>query len=200
MFGISRERAKSSVGILLEMGVCRIDGPHLTMTSLNRHEYGNKNLPIQSYNNTNITNLKEVEKFLRLQAVYFKQSQIDYAVNTLRGIRNPRTQREYRRAKSNKGKLNPSWNGQLDQGMSLKTVCKAAVVGKNSAVELLKWGISKNLLQKRQRITLVGASFCDTNLINETLNNTHARFFSHRGKLFQSLPSILIFEQPYTAS
>lgn len=72
MFGISRERAKSSVGILLEMGVCRIDGPHLTMTSLNRHEYGNKNLPIQSYNNTNITNLKEVEKFLRLQAVYFR--------------------------------------------------------------------------------------------------------------------------------
>ena len=97
---------------------------------------GIKNIEIQKYYSINRNNLKEIERFLRLQAVRIKQSQIDYAINCIESTQKAKNAKELKSAKKNLKKIG-NWNGNVDRGMSIRIVENVSGLGKNKSVELL---------------------------------------------------------------
>jgi hypothetical protein len=190
IFHISRISAKTRIEILRNMGLVFNNGNHLMFRTLREFGEGNKNINIQNYSSIDINNLKEVEKFLRLQGVFIKQSQIEYAVNVQKNILNPSSPQEYKKAKR-KSKNIKHWNGETDLGQSINTVMKSSGLGRNSAIKILKWGEDKKLLTKKKRITkLFSAVGCEDNF---KIPGNRARFFSCKGIVYSVLPTILMF-------
>lgn len=188
MFHIGRERAKKSITILAEMGLIDRKGESIVFRSF-RHAGDYKFIDIQDYKNIDLTNLQEVEKFIRLQAVYIKQAQIDYAANRLSELSDPKNMRELKRARRYMRKHN--WGGKADHGQSIRTVGEVSGLSKTTAVELLKWGISRGLLVKEKRITRVG--FYRTKEEALTKGQGYSEFFCH-GRRYLAETSILHFK------
>ena len=190
MFGISRTSAKEMIKTLSEMGLILQMGNHLVFKTLREFERGSKNINIQNYSSINLYNLKEVEKFLRLQGVFIKQSQIDFAINVKTNILDPSSLAEYRRLKKQSKKI-AHWDGQFDNGQSVNTVMKASGLKRNSAINLLKWAEEKELLVKKRRIYKLSISVgLDDNF---KLPDSRGRYFSYGGWLYYVLPSVLFF-------
>ena len=188
MFGISRARAKRLIETLTEMGLCRRNNTEMVFLSLNRPRANhNVNIYIQHYRDIDITDLKQVGKFLRLQIVRTKQCQIDFAVNILNDKSSPKSLKDLNKAKRDSGKIK-KWDGQTDNGMSLRTIGHTAGIGKNSACNLVKWGVTTGLLTKETRRKIIGPAYGD----DFTKNRREALFVSH-GLIFSVLPSVLCF-------
>lgn len=190
MFGISRTSAKERINTLEEMGLITHHGNHLIFNTLREYERGSKNINIQNYSSISPYNLKEVEKFLRLQGVFIKQSQINYAVNVKKDILNPSNIAEYRRAKKNSKKLS-HWDGDVDNGQSVNTVMKASGLGRNSAINIIKWGEERRLLTKTKRISKIGIAVSMEDKFK--LPNDRGRYFAYGGFVYYVLPSLLVF-------
>ena len=191
MFGISRNTAKNRINKLREMGLVRQNGKNLVFLSLQELGYGIKNIIIQNHSRVNLNNLKEAERFLRVQAVYIKQSQIDYAVNCIESTKNAKTAKELRAAHSKLKKIR-NWNGRVDRGQSINTVKRVSGTGKNNAVNLLKWGEKKRLLKKNVRINEVQHVWQETERWKDSDDMRKSFFISH-GRTYLVLPTEIKF-------
>jgi hypothetical protein len=152
-YHIGRATAKRLIGILKTMGLVEESNNTLLFGKFKHYKENVRFFEIQPYDNLDLFNLIEIEKYLRLQAVYIKQSNIDYAVNRLQHLQNPRTPKQYKSAK--RYAQTCGWNGSIDNGQSINTVSKASGLGINNAVKLLNWGEKKGLLVKHKRIRRV---------------------------------------------
>ena len=191
-FHIGRESAKERIRTLQELGLIRRDGNRIIFLSFRQRGEGIKNVPILDYSDIDLTNLKEVERYLRLQGVYIKQSQIDYAANVQKRITNPSSVKEYRTAKRLVKKM-AHWSGEADNGQAVCTVMKSSGLKRNSAIALLKWGENTGLLEKEKRFSqFFAACGCDPS----TIFGSHSRgkFFVWHGLTFFVQPSILHFK------
>lgn len=184
--GVGRAKAKIHVTVLKEMGLVRWQGDTLIFGSFDP-EGKYKKFEIQDYSHIDITNLKEVEKFIRLQAVRIKQSQIDHAVSKLKARRDPQTLREFKGAMRGVD----DWNGRPDQGQSIYTVQEVSGLGVNSAVDLLKWGEIHGLLKKEKRIERV--PYYPSRVEELAESHTHCKEFYYGGRRYLVRPSILLF-------
>jgi len=187
MFHIGRETAKHLIVELRDMGLVEDRGPHILIRSLKGKREKGRNLTLQDYSAIDLYNLKEVEKFLRLQSVALKQSQIDYAANVQKDILSPGSSRDYRRAKRESRKLG-HWSGDADRGQSINTVMKVSGLCKNGAINLLKWGEKKRLLTKNRRVVRLGPSM---GMEDFSLGRTHV--FSWKNQVYSCLPTELTF-------
>jgi len=190
MFGISRTSAKERIETLKDMHLVLYNDKHLIFKTLREFDQGIKNINIQNYSCIDLYNLKEVEKFLRLQGVFIKQSQIDYAVNVKKDILNPSSIAKLRSARKKSKKLS-HWDGDVDNGQSVNTVMKASGLGRNSAINILKWGEEKGLLTKTKRISKISIAVGVEDSFK--LHQDRGRYFSYGGFVFRVLPSLLVF-------
>ena len=189
MFHIGRETAKHLIVELRDMGLVEDRGPHILIRSLKGKREKDRNLTLQDYSAIDLYNLKEVEKFLRLQSVALKQSQIDYAANVRKDILSPKSSRDYRRAKRESRKLG-HWSGDADRGQSINTVMRVSGLCKNGAINLLKWGESKKLLTKNKRMVRLGPS---VGIEDFSLERT--RVFSWKNQVYSCLPTEITFRK-----
>lgn len=206
MFHIGRESAKERILCLQEMGlivrreamVKLPDGtkklePRILFKSLKAQEPGDRDFSIQDHSKINITNLKDVEKFLRLQAVAIKQSHIDWAANLKNSTNKVKSLKELR---SNRRKLEKTvaWDGPADNGMSIGTVMAASGLRRNSAVNLLKWGESLGFLRKIRRMERIGISVGYDELIDQPAGRGKY-FVTKAGFIYRVSPNILLFSK-----
>ena len=147
-YHIGRDKAKKIIAILVEMNLATIQGGNILFGKF-KQEKG-KQVVLLPYNNIDLYNLSDIEKYLRLQAVSIKQSQIDYMANKLQHLNDPSTLKEYQSAR--KVMKSYHWAREVDRGQSINTVSKVSGLGKNKAVDLLKWGEAKGLLTKHKRL------------------------------------------------
>jgi hypothetical protein len=187
MFHIGRETAKHLIEELHNMGLIENRGPNILIRSLKDKGIRARNRKIQDYSNVDISNLKEVEKFLRLQGVLLKQSQIDYAANIQKDILSPRCSGDYRRAKRESKKMG-HWSGEADRGQSISTVMKASGLRRNSAINLLKWGEKSGLLIKKKRMIKIGAA-----MRTDDFSIGRTRIFSWENQTYVCKPTELTF-------
>ena len=152
-YHIGRGKAKRLISVLRQLNLIGDKGQSIIFHKFSSCIDKGKLFEIQPYNNIDLFNLTEIEKYLRLQTVYIKQNQIDYAFNRLQHLHEPTTLKEYRSAK--KFARNYSWTGEIDRGQSIATVSRASGLGINNAVDLLRWGEEKKLLVKQKRIQRV---------------------------------------------
>lgn len=190
MFSISRETAKKRIGVLRTMGLIKEDGDNILFLSF-KDSWENANIEIQDYSKIDITNLKEIERFLRLQGVYIKQSQIDYAANANEATTTVKSMKELRAAKRRLKKIR-HWGGKTDRGQSINTVKKASGLGTNKAVELLQWAEKNKLIEKEVRRVREDSIPLGDEKWKESAKSRKTYFMSH-GFVFSVLPSILIF-------
>jgi hypothetical protein len=194
MFNISRETAKKRILTLKKLGLIRENDKHMIFLSFSEIGVGIKNIYIQNYSKIkNIHDLKEVEKFIRLQGVFIKQSQIDYAANILKAKECVKTNKE-RKAISKCTKKLSYWVGSVDRGQSINTVSKASGLSKKSAVELLKWADNKKLITKTLRITPTSFPAFGENKISKQMPD-QTSYFVHKGCVFSVLPTVLTFSR-----
>lgn len=154
-FGISRATAKKRITTLREMGLLRDNGKHLVFLSLQEVRVGVKNvllLPYSQLGNKPV-NLNEIEKYIRLQGVFIKQSQIEFSVNTIKAKHEVKSARKLGRVRRKEKKLR-GWTGKTDLGQSIKTVMRSSGLKRNKAVELLQWGDRNKFLTKEKRISI----------------------------------------------
>lgn len=187
MFHIGRETAKHLIVELRDMGLVEDRGPHILIRSLKGKREKDRNLTLQDYSAIDLYNLKEVEKFLRLQSVALKQSQIDYAANVRKDILSPESSRDYRRAKRESRKLG-HWSGDVDRGQSINTVMRASGLRRNNAIGLLKWGEKKGLLIKKRRMIKIGAV-----MRTDDFSIGRTRIFSWKNQTYVCKPTELTF-------
>lgn len=151
-YHIGRDKAKKLVAILVEMNLATIQGGNILFGKFKQNN--GRCINLLPYNNIDLFDLSEIEKYLRLQAVSIKQSQIDYMANKLQHLNDPSTLKEYQSAR--KVMKNYHWAREADRGQSINTVSKVSGLGKNKAVDLLKWGEAKGLLTKHKRLRPIG--------------------------------------------
>jgi len=190
LFHIGRTTAKERIQTLERMGLIKRIDNHLLFLSLKEINHGVKNITIQNYSNIDITNLKEVERFLRLQGTFIKQSQIDYAVNVKNDIINPTDLHTFKKAKRLDNKLN-DWGGQLDSGQSISTVMKSCGLGRNKSVELLQWAEHMELVKKEKRFHVLSKQVPLKECIYDS--KTRKTMFSHKGRVYSCQATILHF-------
>ena len=191
LFGISRETAKKRINKLREMGLVRDNGKCLIFLSLQEKRYGCKNVEIQKCYGINRNDLKQIERFLRLQAVNIKQSQINHAINCIKATKTAKTAKELRTAKQNLKKI-ANWNGNVDCGISINTVKKVSGVGVNKAVELLSWGEKKHFLHKTVRFNKESDIFVGEDKWKTSKEERKTFFVSH-GRVFSVQPTLVKF-------
>jgi len=192
-FHIGRESVKERIQTLQSLGMVRREGARIIFLSFRQRGEGIKNVPILDYSDIDLTNLKEVERYLRLQGVFIKQSQIDYAANVQKRITDPTSPKEYRRAKRLVKRL-AHWSGEADRGQAICTVMKSSGLKRNSAIALLKWGVNAKLVKKEQRFSqFYAAAGCDPVTIFGS--RTRGKFFVWHGLTFLVQPSILHFKK-----
>jgi len=189
MFDIGRGTAKSLIMELRSMDLIEDRSPHILIKSLKSRGAKDRNIPLQDYSAIDLCNLKEVEKFLRLQSVALKQSQIDYAANVQKDILSPRCSRDYRRAKRESRKL-AHWSGDADRGQSINIVMKVSGLCRNGAINLLKWGEKKKLLTKNKRMVRLGPAM---GMEDFSIGRTH--IFSWKNQVYSCLPTELTFRR-----
>ena len=193
IFHIGRESAKERVQTLQSLGLIRRDGNRIIFLSFRQRGEGIKNVPILDYADIDLTNLKQVEYYLRLQGVYIKQSQIDYAANVQKRITNHSSVNELRRARR-KVKNMAHWSGEADTGQAICTVMRSSGLKRNSAIRLLKWGESMRLLEKEKRFSQFFAAF-GSDPADIFGKRTRGKFFVWHGLAFFVQPSILHFRK-----
>lgn len=190
MFNIGRETAKRRIERLKSLGLVRFDGNNLLFLSLS-DSWMKNNIKVLDYTKIDTNNLKEVEKFLRLQAVYIKQSQINYAVNVKRATASVSDMKELRANKRKLRKLS-YWGGETDRGQSIKTVSNVSGLGINGAVELLQWGEKMGLLDKDVRI--FRKKFVPTSEQRWKISKkSRVTFFVSNGNVFSAIPTVITF-------
>lgn len=191
-FHIGRASAKERINTLQSLGLIRREGNRIIFLQFRQRGEGIKNVPIQDYSNVDLTNLKQVEYYLRLQGVYIKQSQIDYAANVQKRIANPSSCKELRTMKR-KAKNMAHWSGEADTGQAVCTVMKSSGLKRNSAIRLLKWGEDMKLLEKERRFSQFFAA-CGSNPADILGKGTRGKYFVWHGLTFFVQPSILHFK------
>lgn len=192
-FHIGRESVKERIQTLQSLGMIRREDDRIIFLSFRQRGEGIKNVPILDYSDIDLTNLREVEKYLRLQGVYIKQSQIDYAANVQKRITNPSSVKEYRTAKRLVKKM-AHWSGEADTGQAVCTVMKSSGLKRNGAMALLRWGEKAGLLEKEKRFSqFYAARGCDPSTIFD--GRTRGKFFVWHGLTFFVQPSILKFRK-----
>lgn len=192
MFGISRATAKKRMNTLKTLGLVRENGDHMVFLSLQEIGVGIKNINIQNHKKK-VNNLKEIEKFIRLQAVYIKQTQIDFAVNTIEAKQRVKKNKDLKSLNRRAKKLK-DWAGETDRGQSINTVSRISGLSKKSSVELLKWGQEKKFLRKKVRIEATDvSSFGKIKLLKEVSGKES--YFAHNGIIFSVMPTILKFNK-----
>ena len=187
MFGIGRAKAKEYITILSGLNLIERKGKDILFKGF-RHSGKSKFISLQDYSKIDITNLREVEKFLRLQAVKIKQSQIDYATKKIKALNEPESTREYKQAK--RYQRFSGWGREVDEGQSVKTVSKACGLNKGSSVKLLEWGEAKGLLKKEKRVVRV-AKYPTQEEVAE--HSFHCSYFHYRGRCYRAMTSLLRF-------
>lgn len=192
-FHIGRTSAKEMINTLQSLGLIRRVGNRIIFLQFRQRGEGIKNVPIQDYSDVDLTNLKQVEYYLRLQGVYIKQSQIDYAANVQKRIANPSSCKELR-AMKRKAKNMAHWSGEADTGQAVCTVMKSSGLKRNSAIRLLKWGEDMKLLEKEKRFSQLFASV-GSNPADLLGKRTRGKFFVWHGLTFLVQPSILSFKK-----
>lgn len=193
IFHIGRASAREMIHTLLSLGLVRRDGKRIIFLRFRQRGEGIKNVKIQNYDNIDLTNLKQVESYLRLQGVYFKQSQIDYAANVQKRIANPSSVKEMRQMKR-KAENMVHWSGAVDTGQAICTVMKSSGLKRNSAIRLLKWGESIMLLEKEKRFSQFYAA-CGSDPSDIFEEKSRGKFFTWHGLVFFVQPSILHFRK-----
>lgn len=147
-YHIGRDKAKALIAILVDQGLAVVTGDIILFRKFKQNK--GRCISLLPYNNIDLFDLSEIEKYLRLQAVSIKQSQIDYMANKLQHLNDPSTLKEYQSAR--KVMKHYHWAREVDRGQSINTVSKVSGLGKNKAVDLLKWGEAKGLLTKHKRL------------------------------------------------
>ena len=187
MFGISRAKAKEYIAILSGLNLIERKGKDILFKGF-RHAGKYKFVSIQDYSKINITDLRETEKYLRLQAVKIKQSQIDYAANNIKALGEPESTREYKMAK--RYQRFSGWGREVDEGQSVKTVGKTSGLSKGMAVKLLMWGEAKKLLKKEKRVVRVAHYPSQEELAKHSF---HCSYFYYQGCCYRAMTSLLKF-------
>lgn len=191
-FHIGRASAKERINILQSLGLIRREANRIIFLPFRQRGEGIKNVPIQDYSDVDLTNLKQVEYYLRLQGVYIKQSQIDYAANVQKRIANPSSCKELRTMKR-KAKNMAHWSGEADTGQAVCTVMKSSGLKRNSAIRLLKWGENMKLFEKEKRFSQLFAA-SGSNPADIIGRRTRGKYFVWHGLTFFVQPSILHFK------
>ena len=182
-YHIGRDKAKKLIAILIEMNLATIQDGNILFGKF-KQERG-KQVSLLPYNNIDLYNLSDIEKYLRLQAVSIKQSQIDYMTNRIQHLRDPGTLKEFKSARKVMGNYN--WVGEADRGQSINTVSSVSGLGKNKAVDLLKWGEAKGLLSKQKRITPISYYLLPEGRYNRST------VFTWRGQKYRAQTTLLSF-------
>ena len=192
IFGISRGTAKKHITTLRQMGLIRNNDKGIVILALKDKTNKGQNFRVQKYGEViKPENLKDIEKFLRLQKVLIKQNQIDFAVNTLKAKDEVETMRDYRKLVRRSKKLH-CWAGELDRGQSIKTICNVTGLSNKSSVELLKWGENNKFLTKEKRITKTDMPCFGID--EREIKGLHGgSYFIFKGSAYFVQPSILNF-------
>ena len=191
-FHIGRASAKERINTLQSLELIRHEGNRIIFLQFRQRGEGIKNVPILDYSDVDLTNLKQVEYYLRLQGVYIKQSQIDYAANVQKRIANPSSCKELRTMKR-KAKNMAHWSGEADVGQAVCTVMRSSGLKRNSAIRLLRWGEDMKLLEKERRFSQLFAA-CGSNPADILGKRSRGKYFVWHGLTFFVQPSILHFK------